>query len=1071
MVPAITLNVHPVGNQFLVKTKINADIMARTIATIFCLFVDISGSMGDTPPVFFAELMPMFFRKLGMKPDDEVMVITYESTARFYKIRVKDFSATNIRCAGGTDMICGLRMLQDKLSSFPEGTNLRFLHVSDGAVNDQQGSVILAEALCKHMSRFRLINSHALGFGSGADTRALCSTMRWGNHCESRLITSPHLRASHFRDISFVRDISSVNMDTLSSDMVQLYINDGLGQSMMLSSKTGLFTNPWSTIEMHTIPIVNDGSFWSKTLPTAEQFDTAVKVDVGEPMTSANHLAMFGHHMIETMKSTVRGLKVIGTAKCQEDLKPIKLWLKELDGYLTTIDVAEVTMYDRTLQGRIATVRRQVRKSTVGFVLQMQEIVNAELAAGISNAALADFFTQKVGKSAAKRMVRSGGDEFDSKFLDAIRRLVDNIDQLKTKIGDDDLDTTELSLATIIDGLEALKNFDDLTELTMEQLSTLLVVPGYAFTHKGDVYAMADGSQIDIDNINCIHNRITSVADLLDYHQTMKVHQPLTGNPDIAVTGCIPVFHPAVLQYIRDQKAWIVLDVLANASMCHTVGYVPSMHMYLVAAALKWLLREFANGNVTEYYVEMASRLFSNLDATVGTKFATVEAGLKESAKDKAFFIPKSGDHVMGVLDMLPMMMRMIKAGEKTKVVAIVRTLMCNEAYTTLKPVRMSKEYNLDATMSSLTGVTEADSTPVGDPFTIDVKSDTNKQVCINSDALQTLTEPFQNMFWVSKLVPMLEIFAQNESVGDCQKALKAMPPTSDEFVYDALNLSYGDLSPAERVEILKFFLVFQALNNIKHRSDDVANEMTFRDIGTRKAFRDSKIWVINYLNNIFDRNTQSKRMAEQDILAKEMVQMASKCSIKEFNRMLRDGICYRDGTYIIRRPDDADDKNWCFFLRNKDHSIVPEMMTMVTDPTTTDRTLKFTAFVMAQAWSTSSLLPLKFNPDEDVPESTVIWNGGNPLAIKDDEWDKYKDLFTPTTYELFKQVHAKCSRHRYRVSDNPNRHGHCNSNPSWWALGFETIGEMKDNVLADAWLKYLAEREKNTNHKWKYKY
>lgn len=70
------------------------------------------------------------------------------------------------------------------------------------------------------------------------------------------------------------------------------------------------------------------------------------------------------------------------------------------------------------------------------------------------------------------------------------------------------------------------------------------------------------------------------------------------------------------------------------------------------------------------------------------------------------------------------------------------------------------------------------------------------------------------------------------------------------------------------------------------------------------------------------------------------------------------------------------------------------------------------------------------------------VWCNGNPIRDKV-TLDKFETLCQKigdlSLIDQFNTIRNNC-KHVYRDSDVPNRHGHCNSFPSWWARGYDSL-------------------------------
>jgi len=69
------------------------------------------------------------------------------------------------------------------------------------------------------------------------------------------------------------------------------------------------------------------------------------------------------------------------------------------------------------------------------------------------------------------------------------------------------------------------------------------------------------------------------------------------------------------------------------------------------------------------------------------------------------------------------------------------------------------------------------------------------------------------------------------------------------------------------------------------------------------------------------------------------------------------------------------------------------------------------------------------------------VWCNGNPMRGDISRFRTFCTLIGGdlSVCDIFDTIRAS-ARHQYRDSDIPNRHGHCNSFPSWWARGYNSL-------------------------------
>jgi len=96
------------------------------------------------------------------------------------------------------------------------------------------------------------------------------------------------------------------------------------------------------------------------------------------------------------------------------------------------------------------------------------------------------------------------------------------------------------------------------------------------------------------------------------------------------------------------------------------------------------------------------------------------------------------------------------------------------------------------------------------------------------------------------------------------------------------------------------------------------------------------------------------------------------------------------------------------------------------------------------------------------------IWAHGNIMRGNLAQYEPiFERLGKLALYHGVVKLKEKFGVHRYRnmtdnrghTKDQPNRHGHSNAFPSYWALGYGSIHEYKDSISAREWKEYLRKR------------
>jgi hypothetical protein len=100
--------------------------------------------------------------------------------------------------------------------------------------------------------------------------------------------------------------------------------------------------------------------------------------------------------------------------------------------------------------------------------------------------------------------------------------------------------------------------------------------------------------------------------------------------------------------------------------------------------------------------------------------------------------------------------------------------------------------------------------------------------------------------------------------------------------------------------------------------------------------------------------------------------------------------------------------------------------------------------------------------------QDEIIWAMGNVMRWK--QFRSFRTIFTDhkEMWNIMSRIRSTNSRHKYRESGLPNRHGYSNEFPSFWARGYDTLQQM----IAEApeeYKAYAAEhrRRKGYHPKW----
>ena len=200
------------------------------------------------------------------------------------------------------------------------------------------------------------------------------------------------------------------------------------------------------------------------------------------------------------------------------------------------------------------------------------------------------------------------------------------------------------------------------------------------------------------------------------------------------------------------------------------------------------------------------------------------------------------------------------------------------------------------------------------------------------------------------------------------------------------------------------FYNIVQVIMFGKNRDKliDVVNEKL-----AEKMVRE---YVNKLYKNDFDQKLSVKQINENKIMEREfMKKYCEEKDISKCSKMLSDGIDYKGKSFLLE----------------------PTHVVNVFDCVKNEDKL----FMLISGNSC---------------EGDKLWNNGNSTIPK-----KFINKFDNEEYNKF----FKRSLHCYRGSaDSANRHGHSNEFPSYWALGHQTLREMRENVCKEDFDDYIRE-------------
>ena len=101
----IKVQLHKFNNKYVGELQIqkNQNYQNQQDST-FIVILDISGSMGQNVGRIVKNYLPKTLRQLGIKEDEIIHLITFESNTEYTKIPLSELSNSSLSARGGTTM-------------------------------------------------------------------------------------------------------------------------------------------------------------------------------------------------------------------------------------------------------------------------------------------------------------------------------------------------------------------------------------------------------------------------------------------------------------------------------------------------------------------------------------------------------------------------------------------------------------------------------------------------------------------------------------------------------------------------------------------------------------------------------------------------------------------------------------------------------------------------------------------------------------------------------------------------------------------------------------------------------
>lgn len=986
-----------VGKLNLSKEVAQSSKESGSVETIIVL--DKSGSMDIQVNRIVTQILPGVFRNLGYQDNDSFTIVAFDNTVKKIKYKLWELPYSTLRSGATTYMNKAVSELGKVIESSSSG-KFRILTISDGMVFDQEETVNTASKLSKEINEKYKINSQAVRFMNGGgdpDTRGLASILQL-NSGETKLI-----------------DVKKRYGDNkIISMLTELFTNDGLDLSVQIKGD-GIKTSPWSQTCKSSYLSEGENTLWFNTIPDLTINGKPVEVELIEDVDDKT--------LYDEVKSTIdyytqrmKILKAVNTQYANDEVSNILKYFEKFSSWLATLDKgSKELMKDSSLMGRVQFLKNNVFKRKAGFINSMRQIANDERVSTLNSKQLADYLREiNLGKNAKglARRAETYGLDFTETVKNEVRRMKAHLDELND-IDDENHNTSFYSQDTTLGGIKAVCSIENnlLDEMEVTDILQLINIVGVACN--GPVGDYPDPMTWRLNDIypGCY----ISLSDILMGHvQSGGQNVTVPGQPDKIINNIIPIFDDERVHRFLKTYAPNILEYSASIGMRRVIVGIPMTHAYTICAGV-WKMVEVQDKNKSSVCCETFLNLTRSLETSFGTYFDHVLPYIREQDQNISYYICNNG-----LTNMILPIFKLVRSGNTWFMDRILRSIYSFETYQLIKKnVRDNSNSNdyVRKTLNSLLGLDLEKNTPGLKPF---FEKDEEPDFYDHYKLDTKLFNKFSNMFWFMKysvIIPdLFEAFNKDDPI----EHIKSIPTITDEMVCKKLGID-THYNSYLLYSIVQSFL----FRTNQSRVDDEKKVMLVTDLGYLNNGEDL---VRNYVRKEHKRYWYTllgdKKRKEKIEAVNILVSRLINSDTGEFKNLLKNGIEVEGKMYYIENTMSLGYED----LRNA----------------FLDTNMKF-------PYRIDKLMIFLTGKDES---DKIVWNNGNVIrnALKDFD-EVYRKEGAIEEFGVLKEYYRKNNLHIYRPMSN--RHGHSNDKPSFWALGYKTIGEMASSVSKEEWDEY----------------
>jgi hypothetical protein len=650
---------------------------------------------------------------------------------------------------------------------------------------------------------------------------------------------------------------------------------------------------------------------------------------------------------------------------------------------------------------RLKAIQQQLARSSKSLLFQMAEMRNQDIVAQFNSQQQASFLRgddkSRAVRDLAKRQAKQSPDgDFTASIRQEICKLAKASIPVLSENAEADLTTSFYSTETLADVLRTLRDCDPdvLNQMSLENMLTLLGGTGLAF--RSAVRTLADPWIFRMEEIylDCF----LSQSDLCAARVQAGVDTPiLTPGTKKPITGVVPVyFSPAdetLLGFYT--RACPSLDrIHSSVAMMGLASDLPFSDLALQASALLALATQIQRSSCSSREFQFLKSLMHTVNHMTKTRGSGYFADLRANLTPTFF---TGENNITGVLKPL---LVWLENPSLELIPELVRLELRWRVKSRAKYLQVNDK-NVDDNeknpmVTKFLGIDEKNNTHAQAPFVPEPPGVTFYDE-VDWASLMSQTSEWRCGFGNSPYEIFENLYQASKSV-TVEEFRQSSPTVVSNENYDLrFELSY---------------LIIDTFQTPKIVSDGKITPLLWRVPDIMNYLRDI---VRNHHRSRYEIELRAKETQERiSTRAWNLVALQQEAgSADEFLQLLKAGSF---------TPHDVD--------------VLPILMA----DTCVNRQMKLWTFIVGRDF---------------VNNDTILWNEGHMLRLSPKMLESLQGFFDAEHWAKLMDLKKRCRKHSYRQG-NRNRHGFSNTCPSYWALGFETIDEMKALLSGAEWTAYV---------------